>query len=142
VLGTQNSLEVKMTYEFEQSVTLPAAPADIYDAWLSSSGHTAMTGGAATVDPLEGGAFTAWDGYIWGRNLALEPHRRILQSWRTSEFADTDADSTIEVVLEPVEDGTLLRLTHSNIPEGHLGYEDGGWRSQYFEPMIAYFGNR
>lgn len=131
-----------MTYEFEQSAVIPASPAAIYDAWLSSKGHTAMSGAEATASPEVGGEFTAWDGYITGRNLELEPGRRILQSWRTSEFTAEDADSTIEVLLEPDAYGTRLRLRHSNVPTGHRGYEDGGWRSNYFEPMIAYFSTR
>jgi uncharacterized protein YndB with AHSA1/START domain len=128
-----------MTYKFEQTAIIPATPIEVYDAWMSAAGHTAMTGAAATVDPYVGGEFTAWDGYIRGRNLALEPGRRILQSWRTSEFAETDADSSIEVTLEPVDGGTLLRLAHREVPSEQHGYEDGGWQSNYFEPMIAYF---
>jgi activator of HSP90 ATPase len=129
-----------MTYDFEQSATIPAAPSAIYEAWMSSAGHSAMTGGAAKVDPRVGGEFSAWDGYITGRTLELEPGHRILQSWRTSEFTDSDADSTIEVTLDAVGDGTLLSLAHRGVPSGHRGYEDGGWQSNYFDPMIDYFG--
>jgi len=130
------------TYDFEQSAVIPAAPSDIYEAWMSSAGHTAMTGGEAVVDPQTGGEFTAWDGYIWGRTLELEPGRRILQSWRTSNFTDRDADSHVEVLLEAVDAGTLVRLRHSDVPVDHPGYEDGGWRDNYFEPMAAYFERR
>jgi uncharacterized protein YndB with AHSA1/START domain len=137
-----------MTYEFEQSAVIPASPADVYDAWLSSEGHSAMTGAAASASAVVGGEFTAWDGYITGRNLALEPPTssvpsgRILQSWRTSEFTDADADSTIEVTLVSDAGGTLLRLRHSGVPSDHYGYEDGGWESNYFEPMRDYFSGR
>lgn len=131
-----------MTYEFEQSATIPATPAEVYDAWMSSDKHTAMTGGAATVDPVVGGKFTAWDGYIWGRNLDLDSPTRIVQSWRTSDFTDADVDSKIEVTFEQAVSGTLLRLRHSDVPSNDHGYEDGGWQSNYFDPMIAYFSAR
>src|SRR5437016_2680599 len=45
---------------------LPATPERVYHAWLDGAQHSAMTGGAATVDPHVGGAHTAWDGYITG----------------------------------------------------------------------------
>jgi activator of HSP90 ATPase len=138
----EGTTTVAKTYEFEQSATIPASPKDVYEAWMSGAGHTAMTGAAASVDPVVGGEFTAWDGYIRGRNLVLEPYRRIVQSWRTSEFSDADADSQIEVTLEPIEEGTLLRLRHSGVPVDHHGYEDGGWESNYFEPMATYFSTR
>jgi uncharacterized protein YndB with AHSA1/START domain len=128
-----------MPFAFSLSDTIPAAPAQIYDAWLDSESHTAMTGGGATASPVVGGSFTAWDGYISGQNLALEPGRRIVQSWRTTRFTPEDADSEIEVLLEPVAGGTLLTLRHTNVPDGHTGYQDGGWQQHYFEPMKQYF---
>ena len=75
-----------MLETIQLSATLPASPEQIYRDWLSSTGHTAFTGSPAEVDPAIGGRFTAWDGYIEGTNIELEPYRRILQAWRTSEF--------------------------------------------------------
>jgi len=129
-----------MGYDFEVSDVLPATPDDIYMAWLSSDGHGAMTGAEAHVDPRVGGDFDAWDGYITGRTLALEPGRRIVQSWRTSEFDDTHEDSRIEVLLEPLGEGTRITIRHTNVPDGQTGYEEGGWQESYFDPMREYFG--
>ncbi|MGA3030546.1 MAG: SRPBCC domain-containing protein [Candidatus Limnocylindrales bacterium] len=131
-----------MAYEFEVSAVLPASPQAIYDAWMSSEGHTAMTFAEATVDPRPGGAFTAWHGYITGRTVSLEPGRRIVQTWRTTEFSDSDPDSEIEVLLEPVKGGTRLTLHHRNVPDGQVGYERGGWQESYFDPMRDYFSGR
>ena len=131
-----------MPFEFTVSDTIPAKPKDVYDAWLDSRAHTAMTGGKATASTREGAAFTAWDGYISGRNIKLEPGRRIVQSWRTTQFTDADPDSQIEVLLEPAGKGTKLTLRHSNVPDRHNGYRDGGWQDHYFEPMKAYFSQR
>ncbi len=127
------------TYEFELSDDLPASPERIFDAWMSSDAHTAMTGGAAEVDPHVGGTFTAWDGYIVGQTTALEPGRRIVQSWRTADFPETEADSQIEVVLEPVEAGERITLVHSKVPDRLRSFEEGGWQSHYFDPMRRYF---
>jgi uncharacterized protein YndB with AHSA1/START domain len=129
-----------MSYEFKQSDIIPASPKAIYDAWLDSRGHTEMTGGSATASDQVGGRFTAWDGYIRGQNLELKPGRLIIQSWRTTRFTEDQEDSRITVSLAPVKGGTLVTLTHSNVPDDHKGYEDGGWRVHYFEPMKKYFG--
>jgi activator of HSP90 ATPase len=128
-----------MAYDFDLSTTLPAPPAAVYEAWMSSEGHTAMTGAEARVDARPGGEYEAWDGYIWGSTVALEPGRRIVQTWRTSEFDESDPDSEVEVLLEAAEGGTLLTLHHRNVPDGQLGYEQGGWQDNYFEPMREYF---
>lgn len=131
-----------MGYDFEVSDTIPATPHDIYAAWLSSAGHSAMTGSDAEVDPAVGGAFEAWDGYITGRTISLDPDRRIVQSWRTSEFDESQPDSQIEVLLEPDGEGTRVTIRHTNVPDGQLGYEQGGWQESYFEPMREYFEQR
>jgi len=130
-----------MGYDFEVSDTIPATAHDVYAAWMSSEGHSAMTGADAQVDPRVGGTHSAWDGYITGRTVALEPDRRIVQTWRTSEFADEHPDSQIEVLLEPVEGGTRLTVRHTNVPDGQLGYQHGGWQESYFDPMRAYFAD-
>jgi len=74
-----------------------------------------------------------------GRNLTLEPGRRIVQSWRTTKFTAADADSQIEVVLQPATGGTTVTVRHSNVPDGHTSYRDGGWQRSYFEPMKQHF---
>jgi activator of HSP90 ATPase len=131
-----------MSYDFDVSDTIPASPHEIYEAWLSSEGHSAMTGADAEVDPTIGGEHSAWDGYIRGRTLELEPDHRIVQSWRTSEFDDAHEDSRIEVLLEPVGEGTHVTIRHTNVPDGQLGYEQGGWQESYFKPMREHFGRR
>src|SRR5215471_13171298 len=66
-----------MPFEFSVSDLIPASAQDIYDAWLSSSGHEKITGQKAQISAQEGAAFTVWNGYISGRNLKLEPGRRV-----------------------------------------------------------------
>jgi activator of HSP90 ATPase len=127
-----------MAIEFTVSATIPATPKEVYDAWISSKGHAAMTGSAARVSAKVGGRFSAWDGYISGKNLELEPGRRIVQSWRTTEFAEDDEDSQIDVQLEETPGGTKLRLLHTNIPPGQSNYHEG-WKECYFEPMKKHF---
>ena len=129
-----------MTIEFEVSGHLLATPQQVYDAWLESEGHTAMTGGKAECSDAVGGEFTAWDGYISGRNVALESGSRIVQSWRTTQFADDELDSQIELLFEGSDGGTRVTLSHTNVPDGGEHYQSG-WQSHYLEPMADYFAS-
>ena len=128
-----------MTYDYNLTCELPASPEAVYGAWLDSGAHSAMTGAPALIVPAVGREYSAWDGYIQGRTLELVPDRRIVQSWRTSEFADGDPDSTIVVEFEPIPDGTRLTRTHKGVPDGQTSYETSGWREFYFVPMKGYF---
>ncbi len=127
--------------EFEVSTLLPATPVEVYDTWMSSAGHSAMTGSQANISPEVGGEFDAWDGYIHGKNIHLEHGVLIVQLWRTSEFSDTEEDSLVEINLRPVGDQTELSLRHSRLPPHGMQYKDG-WVESYFEPMQAYFSSR
>jgi activator of HSP90 ATPase len=124
---------------FTLSAIIPATPKQIFEAWLSSEGHSRMTGSQAKVQSGIGGTFTAWDGYIWGKTLELEPYRRIIQAWRTSEFPADSPDSRVEIRLEETEAGTKITLVHTNIPDGQAKSYKKGWEDFYFTPMQAYF---
>jgi activator of HSP90 ATPase len=128
-----------MSEELELSVFLPASPEQVYQAWLDSQAHAAFTGSPAEIDPREGGAFSAWDDYIQGRTLLLEPFQRIYQSWRTTEFPEDAPDSFLELLFTSEKNGTRLILRHTAIPEGQSGQYREGWEDFYFKPMLAYF---
>lgn len=122
---------LKMGKSFTLSAIFPVKPDALYASWLNSEIHAAMTdGGEAVINPAIGADFSAWDGYISGKNLELEPNKRMVQSWRTSDFQETDADSRIEILLEAVPDGTKLTLIHTEIPEGQPDYAEG-WEDFY-----------
>jgi activator of HSP90 ATPase len=128
-----------MKTSFKLSAVIPASPAEIYKAWLSTKGHTDMTGSPAKATGKVGGKFAAWDGYIFGRTLELEPDRRIVQAWRTSEFPDDAPDSRVEIYLEKAKGGTKVTLTHVDIPPGQADSYKQGWKDFYFRPMKGYF---
>jgi len=127
-----------MTIEFTVSTIIKVNPHHVYSAWMSSTGHTRMTGSPAVITDAIGTEFTAWDGYIRGRNLELVEDRKIVQSWRSMEFSPDEEDSILEVTLEPVGENTRLTLHHYNLPPHGAQYEKG-WEESYFQPMKEYF---
>lgn len=130
-----------MSKRFSVSDVIPAKPRAVYDAWLDSRAHSAMTGAKAKASAKVGAAITAWDGYVTGANLELVSGKRIVQSWRTSDFAAGDPDSRLTVTLKAAPGGTKLTLLHSRIPQGQGNYKSG-WQEYYFAPMKAYFARR
>jgi uncharacterized protein YndB with AHSA1/START domain len=123
----------------EVSTWLPVGPDALYRAWLDSKLHAAFTGAEAKVQPRVGGSFYAWDGYIVGTTLELEPCARIVQAWSTSEFPEDHEPSRLEVLLAPDAGGTRITLKHTDIPEGQADAYEQGWEEHYFVPMRRYF---
>ena len=83
------------TTTITQKVVIPASPEEVYDAFMDAKKHSAFTGAKATSDAKVGGEFSAWDGYITGKNLELEKGKRIVQEWITTEWPEGYA--TVEV---------------------------------------------
>ncbi len=128
-----------MAESLKITIDLPVSPERVFRAWLDSYEHSRFTGSPARIDPQEGGAFTAWDGYILGQTLVKSPFSRIVQSWRTTEFPPGSPDSRVEIVLEPTCLGCQLTLTQTGIPEGQARMYMQGWEEYYFRPMLNYF---
>lgn len=128
-----------MPYTYRLTRIIPASPLDVYEAWLDSEAHSQMTGAEARMSDKIGADFSAWDDDVRGRNLELVPGERIVQAWRTSKFTGENEDSIVTITLEKADDGTLLTLVHSNVPDEQRHNEEGGWESNYFAPMRAYF---
>jgi uncharacterized protein YndB with AHSA1/START domain len=119
----------------ELRASFAASPERVLAAWLDSAEHSAFTGSDATVDARVGGKHTAWTGEI----LEIQPGRRVVMSWRTTEFAPAQPDSIVVVEADREGGGTALRLLHTELPPGGAEKYGKGWREFYFAPMTSYF---
>lgn len=118
----------------------PVSPERLYSAWLDSAEHSAFTYTRAVIDPVVGGAFTTWDGYIQGTNRILEPYHRIVQAWRTLDFPADLPDSELELLFEDLGNGfTRLVLSHTGLPDGTGEAFEESWLDHYFDTMLGYF---
>ena len=128
--------------KFKITVKLNCKAKDVFKGWLDNKVHAEFTGGAkAKISTNEGGTFSAYDGYITGKNVEIFPHKKIVQKWRTTEFSTKDDDSLIELSFTEKSDHTLVSLSHSNIPDGQGDRYKKGWKDFYFSNMKKYFEN-
>ena len=72
-----------ITTTIRQRQFISATPEEIYDAYLDEQKHAQFTGAVASCQRFVGGTFSAWNGYITAKNVALENGRRIVHG---SEF--------------------------------------------------------
>jgi activator of HSP90 ATPase len=126
-----------------QTEFLPSVkPAQVYEVLLDGKKHSKMTGGKASDAGTIGAAFTAWDGYISGTTLELDPARRILQDWKTTEWPDGAAPSKVEWTFSEKDGGTEVTLVHSDVPVEQVESYRGGWVDYYWTPMKEYFAEQ
>ena len=119
-----------------QTVTFLAAPAVVYEMLMDSRRHAKFTGDKARISRKVGGRIMAYDGYIDGLNLALVPNRKIVQSWRGSDWPEGHY-SKATFALAKVKGGTRLTFTQSGIPEDQVEPIKEGWKEHYWDKMKA-----
>ena len=90
------------------------------------------------MSSVVGGRFTAWEGYITGRNVSLTKGKRIVQEWSTSEWPDGYPPSLLTITLSKGKGGTLLKMVHSKVPASQRDDYAQGWRDWYWTPLKAY----
>jgi len=127
--------------DLELSRVFPLRPKELYKAWLDSDIHTAFTGSKAVIDSRIGGHYTAWDGYIRGRIIRLDPFDLIVQSWRTLDYPSTAPDSMLEVHFLSEIGSTRLLLRLEGVPDDLEEDLRTGWVEYYLLPMNDYFSS-
>jgi activator of HSP90 ATPase len=123
-----------MSKLIQQTVTFKASPHEVYEALMDSKKHAAFSGSQASISREVGGEYSAYDGYITGRNLELVPDKKIVQTWRAVDWPEGHF-STVTFVLLPIPEGTRLNFAHADVPEGSEAEFEQGWVDNYWEPM-------
>jgi activator of HSP90 ATPase len=114
-------------------------PEEVYEALTNSRRHAAFTGAKATGAAKVGGKFTAWDGFISGKHIKLEPGRYIQQEWKTSRWPKNAPPSMLEFTLQKKGNGTQLTMIQSLVPAEQVEHYRKGWFKSYWRPLKSYF---
>ena len=123
------------TSVIEQERVFAATPAELFLAFADPKLHGAFTGSAATGRARAGARFTAWDGYISGRTIEVEPGRRIVQEWRTTDWPDGALPSRLDLSFFDHPRGARVVLRQTDVPRTQArGYRDG-WSDYYWKPL-------
>jgi activator of HSP90 ATPase len=125
--------------KIEQSVIVHASPEKVYEAFMDAKIHGKFTGSKAICDARVGGKFTAWDGYIFGKNLELEKGKRIVQEWKTTDWAEGYGASRLELTFEMVKEGTKIVMVQLDVPEEMKDELAEGWHEFYWKPLKQHF---
>jgi hypothetical protein len=127
-----------MRKAIQQSVRFAALPRTLFELYLDSKKHSAATGGKAVMSRKVGGAFTAWNKQLRGRNLLIIPNRLVVQAWRATHWGRGDLDSILILQFSKAPGGGRVDLVHVNVPQhDHKGVTHG-WPNYYWKPWKKY----
>ena len=122
------------TKTIKQGAMLPASPETVYKYFLDTKLHTKFTGDVAKISKKVGGSFSTFSGYAKGKNVELVPGKKIVQTWRASDWPK-EAVSEVTFLLKATKGGTKLMMSHKNVPLEFVKDITEGWKTYYWEPL-------
>jgi uncharacterized protein YndB with AHSA1/START domain len=117
----------KIAFQFER--TIPAPPAEVFDAWLNPTvpGNPWNMADKYILHPMVDGFFYwAIKGIAhYGRFIEMGRPTRIQHTWVSPNTLGEE--STVTVTFDKKGENTLMTLVHSDLPdtEGGRGHENG-----------------
>ena len=122
--------ETTKRIEIKLERTIPATPDEVYEGWLDPKvpGNPWNAADRVLSDPKVDGLF-----YLslrgtahYGRFTAIERPRRLQHTWISPNTLGYE--STVTVTFAEKDNGTLMTLVHSGLPDDEKGRShDKGW---------------
>ena len=124
------STETAVTRE----VAIAASPETVWEFLVDPEKATRWMGQSASLDPRPGGEYhveVISGNVAVGEFVEVDPPHRLVWTWGWepgTSMPVASGSSTIEVELVPDGDGTLLRFTHSGLPDADATKQHAhGW---------------
>ena len=121
----------------ERHVSVP--PEKVFTYFADADKWTAWQGVEAEIELVSGGIWrvnVTGAGFASGRVVEVVENERVVFTWGWEQGPPVAAGSTtVAIELVPDGDGTLIRLTHSNLPPDQIEIHRHGWK--HYIPRLA-----
>jgi activator of HSP90 ATPase len=121
-----------------REATIPAPPGRVYDLLADAEALSALSGKSGAAARSAGGEFTAFDGYVTGRQVELVPGERIVQAWRFPVW-EPGVYSIVRFTLVPANSGTMLAIDQDGEPADWHDHVCANWPTFYLNPLVKHF---
>jgi activator of HSP90 ATPase len=132
-----------MAKHITQKVTFKnTKPQALFNLYMNAKQHALVTDAPAKISTKAGSAFSAYGGYCFGTTLYTVKDRLIAQTWRGSDWQESDADSFFTIMLEPKGKDTILHVIHANLPDNQAEGIKKGWFDFYWNPWKQHLAGK
>ena len=125
-----------------QKVNFPVSALELFSTYMNPKMHAKSIGAPTKVSMRANTDFSTFDGYITGKTLFIEKGKRIVQSWRCSDWKKTDRDSYLVLSFIDIKGGSELHMLHAGVPKDKYASIKMGWNEHYWSKWQQYFKRR
>lgn len=119
----------------KQTYLIHATPERVWNALTNPKEIDGWGAGPAKMDDNVGTKFTLWSGDIYGKNIEVIKHKKLVQEWYAGKWA---VPSIVTFILRSKGNKTEATLVHTNIPDSEYKDIEEGWKSYYMVPLKEY----
>ena len=115
--------------EVRREIYIEASPETIFALLTDATAMTKWQAEIVEADPVPGGVFRLAERggmQIEGRFVEVVPYSKVVYTWGGIVGVEP-GQSTVEFLLEPRDNGTLVRLRHYNLPALSVDAHDQEW---------------
>ena len=134
-------MEASTETGIHREISIAARPETVWDFFVDPRKAERWMGISALLDPRPGGEYRVEvisGNVALGEFVEVDPPHRLVWTWGWTDQSQSPVppgSSTIEVELVPEGDGTLLRFTHSGLPDAEAVQKHAhGW-DHYLERL-------
>jgi uncharacterized protein YndB with AHSA1/START domain len=118
--------------ELVREILIDATPETIFPLLTTTEGHLRWEGTEAEIDPRPGGIYrvlVAGEYLGIGEYVEVVPNERVVFTfgWDMPGNPIRPGSTQVEITLIPDGTKTLVRLTHSGLPDDAIGDHTQGW---------------
>src|SRR3954466_3724184 len=129
----------------QREIRIDAAPSAVFEFLIDPAKMVRWMGTEAVLDPRPGGDYGVninGRERVKGEVVEIVPDRSLVFTWgwEGEVLPVPPGKSTVEISLEPDGDGTLLRLTHRDLPQDMHAFHRLGWQQALPRLAIAAAG--
>lgn len=126
------------TRSIQFQTIFPAEPGKVYHLLMDQAQHARIAGKDARISAKTDGKFIVWGGYCHGYNIELKEGEKIVQAWHFDETGWPDNHYSIcTFTFAPCERGCRMHFEQSEVPEASADTIEKGWKTFYWDKMMA-----
>lgn len=128
---TKKSRTIRLSADFDTSTE------EVFEMLTKSRKHSEFTGAKASASDKQNGKFTAYDGYIQGVNLEVKKNKKLVQSWKTTDW-EPGVYSQLTWLFDSRKKKCRVTLIQTGVPAFDHDAISQGWKDFYFIPLREY----
>jgi activator of HSP90 ATPase len=123
---------IKQTYHIHGSLE------QVWQALINAKEIDRWGGGSAKMDDKKGTEFSLWGGSIWGKNIEVIPHKKLVQEWYSESEKKWKKPSIATFTLAQEKDRVRIDFLQTDVPDEEEKSIADGWKEYYLGPLKEY----